>query len=279
MNTEETRALAEYYSNTLLIERKYKASVYLENKADIVFWDKILQEFRPGNYYYISYTRDNKILGGCKQCLKFKGLLSEKFFICIDTDIRFQSNDNKVSAKDYILQTYTYSWENHFCYAERLQKTMEIKCPEIANLFSFPSFLSKLSEIIFERFLYFLILNKRNFIQDHSITKFLLLLPQTHSPKDFEKQGSEYLKKIKYDLAPYVDATEETHYKEIGINRNNTYLHIKGHYIYNLVKFIGHNLFRNNKINLNFEEDILRDSLQTSGYWQMEKIKKDIESF
>ena len=276
MSTKEAQELAEYYSNAILIERGYRASVYLEDESDKVFWDKILQEFRPGNYNYVSYSRNGKTFGGCTQCLKFRGFLSDKFFVCIDSDIRFQAKDKKVSAKEYILQTYTYSWENHFCYANKLQKTIEQKCPKVAGMFNFPAFLSKLSEKIYDRFLYFLVLNKRNFIKEHNVTKFIQLLPQTYSPKDFNEQGNKYLDKILYDLDPYVDAIEENYYKQIGIDRQNTYLHIRGHYIYNLIKFIGNTLCH--KEDLNFETDILLNNLQTSGYWQMDNIKRDVVS-
>lgn len=61
---------------------------------------------------------------------------------------------------------------------------------------------------------------------------------------------------------------------QIGIDEKNVYLHIRGHYIYNLVKFIGKQLCR--KENINFEKEILLADLHTSGYWQMEQIKKDI---
>lgn len=48
--------------------------------------------------------------------------LNSKFFICLDSDLRHLLKQPGMSAADHIAPTYTYSWENHYCFAERLQK-------------------------------------------------------------------------------------------------------------------------------------------------------------
>lgn len=276
MNTSDIQALAKHYANIPILDRNYRSVVHLEDESDKLFWDKILQKFRPGKYYYIYHTKKEGIPGGCTQCLKYRGFLSDKFFVCIDSDLRnFNKKlEEKVTAKEFILQTYTYSWENHFCYGHRLQKAMEKKCPTASDKFNFPSFLSKFSDAIYPRFLFFLIMSKRNFYE-HTLSKFMHLLPQNYNNSDFEEQGKNYLANIKQDFDPYIDTLEENGYKQMGIDRGNTYLHIKGHYIYNLIKYIGKILCRNK--NINFEKDILLNDLQTEGYWQIENIKRDIE--
>ena len=74
-------AQAEYFANIPIIDRTYRASVHLESQEDEMFWDTMLQKYRPGKYNYIYYSNsesgnDSK---GCKQCLNYKNYLSAIF--------------------------------------------------------------------------------------------------------------------------------------------------------------------------------------------------------
>lgn len=270
MNTSE---LAEYYTNIPITDKNIRSVVHLEDESDEYFWNTLLQKYRPGNYFYVSHSKKGKTPGGCKECLKFKEFLSDRFFICIDSDLKYLSKEKDINAQNFILQTYTYSWENHFCHAGKIQQSIQEKFPSIAQRFNFESFLSELSSAIFEDFLHFLIMNRRGF-RDYSINKFMQILPQTYSENDMKENGRNFISKIRNERATYVDCLEINHYMQMGVDEKNVYLHIKGHYLYNLVKFIGKQLFR--KENINFEKDILLTNLHTSGYWQMDKIRNDI---
>ena len=91
-------AHAEYYANIPIIDRTYKSSVHLEDMIDERFWDVMLQECRPGKYYYIYYSKNEsgKDTTGCEQCLKYKNYLSDRFFICIDSDLRYLEQETEV---------------------------------------------------------------------------------------------------------------------------------------------------------------------------------------
>lgn len=99
-------------ASTLLY--KVDSVVHVEDKDDIWFWEQLLLKYRPGRYKFKPATMNEKgnRTAGCAQCLKYKGFLSQKFFICIDSDLRRLAGED-ISAVDGILQTYTYSWENH----------------------------------------------------------------------------------------------------------------------------------------------------------------------
>lgn len=86
--------------------------VHVEDKDDIWFWQQLLAKYRGGRYKFKPATINEKgnRNTGCTQCLKYKGFLSQKFFICIDSDLRYLLEEG-ISAEDGILQTYTYSWE------------------------------------------------------------------------------------------------------------------------------------------------------------------------
>lgn len=90
MSESNIEIQAEYYRNIPILDRKFKASVHLEDEEDELFWDTMLQAHRPGHYFYIYYSKndnDNET-HGCTQCLKYKQFLSKNFFICIDSDLR-----------------------------------------------------------------------------------------------------------------------------------------------------------------------------------------------
>lgn len=103
---------AKFFSNIPLLTKGCVASVHLENKEDKEFWIKRLQRVHPGNYYIISQSRskNGNLTSGCEQCLNYRGHLSKRFFIAIDSDLRYVSgNLEGINAKNFIAQTYTYS--------------------------------------------------------------------------------------------------------------------------------------------------------------------------
>lgn len=126
---EFVRDLAESYANVCLVDRNVVASVHLEDKNDEAFWNTRLQKIRPGTYNFIYHSRvdrDSKNeASGCNQCLSFIGFFSNKFFACMDSDFRFLFKDKDYCLEHFIIQTNTYSWENHICEAHTLQKRFD----------------------------------------------------------------------------------------------------------------------------------------------------------
>ena len=135
-------------ASTLLY--KVDSVVHVEDKDDIWFWEQLLLKYRPGRYKFKPATMNEKgnRTAGCAQCLKYKGFLSQKFFICIDSDLRRLAGED-ISAVDGILQTYTYSWENHCAFAAKLQRSFT---DHKQNGFDFTLFLEQYSAIVYEPF-------------------------------------------------------------------------------------------------------------------------------
>ena len=159
-NPEVYKQQALYWQNYRIIDRTVTACVHLEDKNDIDFWDKVLQKHRPGNYHYISYSYSskNRSTTGCEQCLRFVPYLSSCFFVCIDSDYRYLLEQTGIDVAHFVLQTYTYSWENHFCEASGLQERLD---KSSLFKFDFREFLSKYSKVVFEPLL-ILIHSRRN---------------------------------------------------------------------------------------------------------------------
>ena len=81
-----------------------------------------MEHYKPQKYEFVAGTQsqDNEnVSTGCGQCLKYRGFLNQRFFVCMDSDIRYLRGEN-ITVTDRFIQTYTYSWENHCAYFERL---------------------------------------------------------------------------------------------------------------------------------------------------------------
>lgn len=141
---------------------KVDSVVHVEDKDDIWFWEQILLKYRAGRYKFKPATINEKgnRTTGCTQCLKYKDFLSQKFFICIDSDLRYLFNED-ISATNGILQTYTYSWENHCAFAVKLQQSFE-SYTQKGKDFDFVLFLQRYSAIVYKPFLLMLYQEKNS---------------------------------------------------------------------------------------------------------------------
>jgi hypothetical protein len=108
------RKWARWYTGQTYLKR-LDAIVHVEGETDKIFWKQVLAQaglnVRPVSG---SDNRENQT-SGKKQCLKYRPYLSPRFFICIDSDYDYlKQTPPPYSAKDFILQTYTYAIENHY---------------------------------------------------------------------------------------------------------------------------------------------------------------------
>lgn len=275
-DTSLIEAQAEYYANIPIIDRTYKSSVHLEDMIDEKFWDIMLQECRPGKYYYIYYSKNEsgKKTTGCEQCLKYKNYLSNRFFICIDSDLRYLEQETEMINNPYILQTYTYSWENHYFYAEKLEQRWRETCPEQAKTFSFLLFIDRFSSVIYHNFIHFLTERKRGLKKDFPLKRFDGQIPRQCKKDDLQENGQAIIEHLCDKYSSYVNVLDERYYQRLGLNQTNAYLFVRGKPFYMLLTSIGKYLCYGTAIN--FEEDVLLKDLQTKDYWQIDRIREDI---
>lgn len=113
---------ANYYAGEAVL-LKFDATIHVEAFDDSVFWEKTLNNYTSGkkfNFIYHSLTPSGSDATGVNHCLKYKDYLNKRFFICIDSDYRYLLQEAGISSANLIFQTYTYSIENHLCYAKKL---------------------------------------------------------------------------------------------------------------------------------------------------------------
>lgn len=257
--------------------------VHVEDKDDIWFWQQLLAKYRGGRYKFKPATINEKgnRNTGCTQCLKYKGFLSQKFFICIDSDLRYLL-DEATSAEDGILQTYTYSWENHCAFASQLQQTFD-KYTHKGKEFDFSVFLSGYSEVVYEAFL-LMLYQLKNGLTEFDRDKFRTIISLQYRRGDEKNNGKQFLDRLSLDLQTATKnikdtcgfnmADESVYYETKGLRKENVYLYVRGHCLYNSLVSIGKKLCEGT--GMDFEQNILKNALAFEQYDAISRIKADI---
>lgn len=267
---------ANYFKNIPLRDRKITAVVHLEDTADEQFWNNQLQNIKSGKYHFIHYSRSPKggDARGCEQCLRYLPYCEKSFFVCIDSDFRHLLKEDILQTGKYFAQTYTYSWENHYCEARHLQERFLIIDPTAA--FDFKAFISQFSKIVFKP-LQFLLSSIKNGGQDRwNISAFNRCIPLQMSREDLTNNGEKYLKRIKDLFEQTIGQLPlpEQYYIE-NLTPDNAYLHIQGHHLYKLIMHIGTMICRGKGIA--FKSQILDMSAQTEGYNEIELVQSALK--
>jgi len=263
--------------------RKVDAVVHVEDKADIDFWQQFLPKYRVGRYKFLPATTNEKgkRTTGCTQCLKYKDFLCQQFFICIDSDLRYLLEEG-LSAEQGILQTYSYSWENHYAFAPKLQQAFEEQVGR-GETFNFQTFLQDYSLIVYAPFL-FMLYQEKNRLKDFGRDKFKQCITLQYRKGDKSNHGKSLLQRLADNLAGTIGEgmdnsgfdleKEAAFYKALGVNKENVYLYVRGHCLYNCLLSIGSKLCEGTGVD--FEQNILKPTLAFDQYDAILKIKEDI---
>lgn len=319
------------------------AAIHLENKNDEVFWGKILHETYPqGKFRFISGSRSisGNMTSGCTQCLQYRDFLDKHFWIAIDSDYRYLSEEPDIDAKHFILQTYTYSFENHFCYWKNCQRVTDSGLPDeqydsnspemelleqaqnstssaenyddededleldddIASKdseeeseetededgaphkltkFNWKTFLESYSSMVYPLLVWQLYLQEVDpeaFPQ--GVFHRLLTLPV--GPKSLKKNGASILRVLKTRCQKFIAHLQRTYpdadttwfearCNAQGVRRNNCYLFVRGHQLYDMV------ISQGGKLHHKFEKELLKQ-LYFDDYVEIRKIREDILS-
>lgn len=264
------------------------AAIHLENKNDEVFWGKVLHEAYPqGKFRFIAASRSfsGNMTAGCTQALQYRQFLDRRFWIAIDSDYRYLTAESGIDAHHYILQTYTYSFENHFCYHKNCQRCIDTSViasseaqPPLPD-FSFEKFLREYSRAVYPLLVWQLYLQEVG--EDafpQKVFHRLLALPLGH--RSIYNNGDSVLrllrercsKLLKHLKQTYPDADTtwyEARCNAQGVHRDNCYLFVRGHQLYDMLVAQG------TRFNKHFERE-LTSQLYFGEYDEIRKIHDDI---
>lgn len=262
---------------------KVDSIIHVEDTDDIWFWRQLLTRYRVGRYKFMPATTNEKgnRSTGCEQCLKYKDFLSQRFFICIDSDLRYLAEEG-LSAEKGVLQTYTYSWENHCAFAAKLQQAYEELTPS-KKPFDFSAFLLRYSKIVYRPFL-LMLYQKRNNLDSFKQDDFRRCITLQYQKGDEENNGSVFLQRLSDKLIAATQGiandcgfcyeTECNRYARLGLHEANSYLYVRGHCLYDALIAIGEKLSIGT--GADFEQNVLKGSLAFEQYPEIARIKTDI---
>jgi len=241
------QSLALYYKNLAAIKR-CRATVHVEGKTDLPFWGSLFKRYFPKDrFYFISYSKSfrGRATSGCTQCLKYRAFLDKRFFICIDSDYRRLVQEPNIDIQHYIFQTYTYSFENHLCFADGLDAVCEEVCHLKNTVFDFRKFLRDYSSVIYELFIWQIALQNYE-IEGFSKSDFINTIDSRNIPFDIEHQAQsmldtlkeivdERIRRLKAEFPGIHIDKEKAYFVTLGVREDNTYLYTRGHNLYHMV--------------------------------------------
>ena len=274
MSVDWIKKQARLYQN-LAQTRRYRAVVHLEDKEDEYFWDYQLQSVSPGRYRYLYYSKSNKGTDsrGCEQCLRFRPYLTDRFFICIDSDLRLLRGEQGLEASNHIAQTYTYSWENHLCEEFHLSERIKRALPK--SDFELSAFMHSFSKIVYKPLLYLIEYGSDNQANSlWNVSKFNACILLQPSGSDLANNGAGYLAKVQERFNNALAKFPNNPKPVNTLTEDNAYLHIQGHQLYKLMTHIGSRLCRGTGVA--FKTDILDKGLHTDGYEDIDLLQSDL---
>lgn len=273
---EYYQELAYYYAASTYISR-VDSVVMLEDMRDEWYWRQVLEHYRPLKYDFVAGTQgiDNRgVSTGCEQCLKFRGFLSRRFFVCMDSDFRYLKGEN-ISASEGLVQTYTYSWENHCAFVDRM--------PVPEYNFDFAAFLLGFSVVAHYGLMFLMHVMKA---EETDFTPKTLrgCLSQQYRKGDEKNDGKALIKRVASSLETAIRASAcyasfdyeamTAEFEVKGVTKENAYLYVRGHNVYDMLNSIGSKLSEG-KIS-NFENAVLKADICHYNYPEIQKVGADI---
>lgn len=130
----------------------YDICFRVEDAVDITFWQKLLApRIKEKKVKFFPFVQSGcKRITGKSYIMKHQAQANENYILCVDSDLDHILGKEGFDAEHYILQTYTYSWENHYCWSQSLQSTWMQWQKNVE--FDFATFLSGLSAVVYDAF-------------------------------------------------------------------------------------------------------------------------------
>ena len=278
--------IAAMARNIKASRRLYRVDIVarVESEDDIAFWQKAIHTARPSIKvkFLPAETSDSNVRQRGKTiCMKYQDYLDKHFILCVDSDFDQFLHPGLLAPSRFILQTHAYSWENHHCQTEHLQRQWDMLA---CKSFNFRSFLVAFSRELYHPLLC-LLTAKASEMKSWSLDSLCscILNVQVNQRGMLDEDGKQLLKKISDNICLWEkcqEAIDDAGYKAmeklaegIGMTTDNTYLYMQGHCVYDLVLRIGNALC--NKM-YDFKCEVLDYTFYVDGYHEVNLVKSDI---
>lgn len=158
---KELATEAKYFKDSLFFLERDLA-VRIESSNDAHFWRFVFQEALP-NFRILFYPQSMTRKPGTKgksQLMLLQDFADKELALCVDSDYDYLL-DNTNLKKSFIFQTYFYSIENYWSFAEGLEIGIEKTTGKSIN-FPFATYFKIYSSIIYDWLIYSLYSEKMN---------------------------------------------------------------------------------------------------------------------
>ena len=294
--TYYTLIASEWETNAFLLRKS--GVFYCEDRDDAVFWAKILKFYTPNLDFEPQYTTiipNGNESRGSGQVFNYLHCTNANFLLFTDSDYHFLLDDNRLNTP-FLAHTFTYSIENHWCFAANIKPFLTKKYGVEID-FDFELFFERFSKIIYQAFIY-TVLDRKNGSNAFSIHEIEKLL--RFGDFDINDNANNYLEHIKSVLKTKIidletkflqtdfDALEQYLTIKKGLTKETTYLYLRGHTLYEgvlqpILRIIKKNILGEKLLLLdNKEKEIfktkfdkftnLSQNISFLGYPQMENI-------
>lgn len=256
----------------------------VESEDDIPFWQKSIHSVRPNvkvKFIPAELSESNSKQRGKTLCMKYVGYLDMHLIICVDSDFDKFLHPELLKQSKYILQTHTYSWENHHCQASNLQRRWDSLN---FQQFNFKTFLVKLGQILYPA-LVSMLTAKSHSLKFWRLDSLCSVVLDVHVNQKgmLDDNGSPLLQVIDSNVQAWmlnqvpINGDDYGNMAKqagvIGMGADNAYLYMQGHCVYDLILRIGNALCDKEH---NFKYEVLNPAFNTAGYDEIEKVKSDI---
>jgi hypothetical protein len=246
------RNQATYYEGLCTFLKK-DCIVHLEDKEDEYFWSLIFNKVIPEKkikFLYSSVNEKGNPTTGVGHCLLYRPYLSRIFFICIDSDYRYLTQEVGINIQHFVFQTYTYSFENHFCYPDGLNDVCLNSCNYPNTIFDFQKFSTDYSSIIYELFVCHLYFVKHDISQFDKPEFFKIInfcqsnIEYTNAEKILDELQHRVANKLPVrKLISDIDFNAlKRELMQLGLNGNNAFLYVRGHDYFDMICRIGNHV-------------------------------------
>lgn len=287
---EERKRLAQFARNLSKTRYLYRVSVIarVESEDDIPFWQYVFSQSRPDLKlkFLPSENGDGTDVRqrGKTVCMRYVPYLNKNFVICVDSDFDRFTRPGTLTADKFIFQTYTYSFENHYCWSEGLQSVWILNQ---VGVFDFKIFLQNLSIILYPTLIEMLA-TKAAKKKSWNLTDLcsIILSTQVNRAGVLNNNGTMLLQDIQSkvyawrsrQVHPTIAACNKMKADSLtlGLDELTTYLFMQGHCIFDLVQRIGKTLMCGQN---DFRNAVLLQTLYNHNSPQMNLVISDLKNY
>lgn len=241
--------------------------VFVENETDVPFWSAVFNDCGvPVKVQPASKTDLNR---GKQEVLKRVEGAGNFLLLCVDSDYDYlldgaTPQSKTIKENPYVFQTYTYSIENHKCYAETLhQVIVDATLVDDKQIFDYEDFMERYSRTVYELFAYSFYFESKNQHENADVHPFSIedFCKHIKLPKevDIQDRGVTALAELETKVRLALEALPEVENNtllsvkealtQLGVTPKNTYCFVKGHIIYdNVVLMFLKPIFKHLKI-------------------------------